>query len=153
MSGYFQLLLAASCSFVASLLHIAIVFGGPAWYRFFGAGEGMAKLSKSGSYYPTVIKLIIAAVLAVFGLYALSGAGVGPRLPLLRTALIVITLVYLGRGLAGLIAPFISSHPSITQNSVSFWVISSTVCTAFGLFYLLGTINSWKSLSVPAMAH
>ncbi len=29
-------------SFVTSVLHIAIIIGGPEWYRFFGAGEGAA---------------------------------------------------------------------------------------------------------------
>ena len=33
-------------SALASLLHIAVIAGGPAWYRFFGAGEGMARMAE-----------------------------------------------------------------------------------------------------------
>ncbi|MEP5763202.1 MAG: hypothetical protein ABJ308_01345 [Halieaceae bacterium] len=147
MSGNHQLISAAVLSFVASLLHVAVVFGGPAWYRFFGAGEGMAALAEKGSIQPALITLGIAAILFVWGLYALSGAGVILRLPLLRLALSIITFIYLARGFAGLVLPFVSNHPAITQNSVTFWIASSLVCCVFGLFYLLGTINSWAQLA------
>jgi hypothetical protein len=147
MKGRSQLLVAAVLSFVASLLHLAIIFGGSNWYRFFGAGEGMAKLAESGSSQPTIITLCIAGVLGVWGLYALSGAGVISKLPLLKPALILITFVYLLRGLAGLILPFITNHPAIAQNSLTFWLVSSTICLAFGLFYLFGIINSWQRLA------
>ena len=48
-------------SALASLLHIAVIAGGPAWYRFFGAGEGMARMAERGSPVPTLITLGIAA--------------------------------------------------------------------------------------------
>ena len=60
---------------VASLLHVAIILGGPDWYRFFGAGERMARLAARGSTYPTVLTASIAVVLGLWTLYALSGAG------------------------------------------------------------------------------
>jgi len=147
MSGSLQLISAAVLSFVASLLHVAIVFGGPGWYRFFGAGEGMAALAEKGSIQPALITLGIAAILFIWGLYALSGAGVILKLPLLKLALSIITFIYLARGLAGFVLPFVSSHPSITQNSVSFWLVSSLICCVFGLVYLVGTINSWAQLA------
>lgn len=147
MSGSLQLMIAAALSFVASLLHVAIIFGGPDWYRFFGAGEGMATLAEKGSLQPTLITLGIATILFVWGLYALSGAGVILRLPLLKLALSLITFVYLARGIAGLVLPFVTNHPAIAQNTVTFWLVSSVICCIFGLFYLFGTINSWVRLA------
>ncbi len=147
MSGSFQLIIAAIFSFVAALLHIAIIFGGAQWYRFFGAGENMAKLAESGSSYPTLVTLAIAIILSIWGLYALSGAGVIFKLPLLKTGLVLITFIYLARGIAGLVLPFVSEHPAITQNSFTFWMVSSVICCLFGVMYLLGTTNSWKHLS------
>jgi len=141
-----QLIVAACLSFFAALMHIAIIFGGAEWYRFFGAGEGMAQLAEAGDHKATFITLAIAAVLAVWGLFALSGAGVIFKLPLLKLALILISLVYLVRGLAGFVLPFVSHHPAIAANSVTFWLVSSAVCMLFGLFYLFGTINNWQQL-------
>jgi uncharacterized membrane protein len=107
----------------------------------------MAALAEKGSIQPALITLGIAAILFIWGLYALSGAGVILKLPLLKLALSIITFIYLARGLAGFVLPFVSSHPSITQNSVSFWLVSSLICCVFGLVYLVGTINSWAQLA------
>ncbi|HMP46063.1 MAG TPA: hypothetical protein PKD99_13260, partial [Sphingopyxis sp.] len=75
-------------SVVAALAHVACIFGGPGWYRFFGAGESMARAAARGDWAPTLITLFIASVLLIWAAYAFSGAGWLPRLPLLRTGLI-----------------------------------------------------------------
>jgi len=49
------LLCAGLLTGAAALLHVAIIVGGPAWYRFFGAGERMARLAARGSAYPTLV--------------------------------------------------------------------------------------------------
>ena len=135
--------LAGMLSFLASAMHLAIIVGGPSWYRFFGAGEGMATLAEQGLWQPTIITLSISAVLAIWGAYAWSAAGFFPELPLLKLALVLITLVYLLRGALGLFAPLVSDHPQITQNSPSFWIWSSLVCLAFGLVHLKGLMDKW----------
>src|SRR3546814_9831228 len=60
-------------SVAAALLHIACIFGGPDWYRFFGAGEGMARAAARGDLRPTLITLAIGAILLVWAAYAFSG--------------------------------------------------------------------------------
>lgn len=144
MNGSSLLIVAAFFSFSASLLHIATIFGGASWYRFFGAGERMVKLAESGSKHPALITSCIAGVLFIWGLYALSGAGVIVTLPFLNIALMVITLIYLARGIIGLILPFVIAHPFLAQNSARFWLVSSAICLLFGLSYLLGIIASWN---------
>src|SRR5688500_8521572 len=57
-------------SAVAAALHIGVILGGPAWYRFFGAGEGMARMAERGSAKPALITLGIAIVLAIWAAYA-----------------------------------------------------------------------------------
>ena len=86
-------------STAAALLHLAIIAGGPDWYRFFGAGERMARMAELGLLRPALITLGIAAILAVWAAYAFAGAGLIRRLPLMRTALLAITAIYLLRGL------------------------------------------------------
>ena len=88
-------------SFTAALLHLGCIIFGASWYRIMGAGENMAKMAQQGLLEPTLITLFIASVLTVWGLFALSGAGVISRFPLLRTALSSITAVYLLRGTGG----------------------------------------------------
>ena len=67
------LVLAAALSAVAVALHIGIVFGGASWYRFFGAGESFARAAEQGRIWQHVLRLSIAAVLALWPAYALAG--------------------------------------------------------------------------------
>ena len=138
----FLLTLAAAFSAIAAVLHLACIYFGAPWYRAMGAGEGMARLAEAGSSRPTIATLFIAGVLCVWSLYALSGAGVVRRLPLLRSALVAITAVYLLRGLAGIPLMFMT-----TENTVQFWLWSSAICAVFGVVHALGLRQSWGRLA------
>ena len=140
------LIIAGSFSFFAAALHVGVVVGGPSWYRLFGAGESMAKMAEQHSLKPTVITLGIAAVLFVWGCYAWSGAGFLPSMPFIKLALSAITAIYLLRGVVGLIAPFVTNHPQISQNPTAFWVWSSAICVVIGLFHLIGVVAAWPAL-------
>jgi hypothetical protein len=131
----------AALSGIAAILHICIIFGGAPWYRFFGAGERMARASELGNWQPTVITVSIAIVLFVWAAYALSGAGIAFTLPLTKAALIGITSVYMLRGL--LFVPFlVVKRQKVTQ----FAIWSSIVCLGYGLIHLLGTFQVWHKL-------
>lgn len=101
MNANVWLLIGASLSTLAALLHVGcIVFGGP-WYRFFGAGEKMAAMADAGKWFPHIVTAGIVVVLLVWAGYALSGAAVITRWPLTKLALVSITAVYLVRGVGG----------------------------------------------------
>jgi hypothetical protein len=138
------LMTGAALSAIASLLHVGIIFGGPGWYRFFGAGERFAQLDAAGSLVPDLVTLGIAAVLALWAAYALSGAGAIRRLPLLRTALVAITSVYLARGLV-LVPMLAMDRTGFTP--FDWW--SSAICLGYGLVHLAGLAQSWRRLSTP----
>ncbi|WP_340681021.1 hypothetical protein [Paraglaciecola sp.] len=140
-----QLLIAGCSSILASIFHICFIFGGSDWYLFFGAGERMAQLAAEGDSYPTIITLVISSLLAVWGLYAFSGAGLILKLPFIKTCLVIITVFYLVRGIAGLIVPFVTTDPMAYQNSIAVWIIGSVICCIIGVYYLLGTLKLWRS--------
>ncbi len=130
----------------ASLLHLAIIFGGPGWYRFFGAGERMALLSARGSAYPAAVTAGIATVLGLWALYGLSGAGVIRRLPLLRPALLLIAGVYLARGALGIPAVLFAEGPYADElkGRMTFMVVSSLTCLLLGFCYAFGAARVWR---------
>jgi hypothetical protein len=135
------LLAGAVLSALASLAHIGVIFGGPSWYRFFGAGERMARAAEARRWYPTLVTIAIAAVLAGFSAYALAGAHLIEQLPLTRPILLIITLIYLGRGLVILpVAVFAPRH------ATRFLVWSSLICLVYGTAYLAGLVSAWSSL-------
>lgn len=144
----FWLLLAGFLTAVAALTHMAVIIGGPDWYRFFGAGEQMAQMAEQGSLYPATITAGIAMVLGVWSLYAFSGAGFILRLPLLKAALILIAAVFLLRGLLAIPAAyFLQSDPHLQElaaRPVFLWV-SSAICVGLGLCYAVGAWQVWVS--------
>ncbi len=137
------LIFGAMLSGVAALLHIGCIIFGASWYRFSGAGERMARLAASGSWRPSLLTSGIVLVLVAWSLYALSGAGVIPRLPAVRLALCAITGMYLLRGVAGFgLAMFTPG-----RNGFTFWCWSSAICLAIGAVHLFGTWQAWPQLS------
>ena len=135
------LVVAGALSALAALAHIGCIYFGASWYRFFGAGEQMAIMAEQGSLRPTIITSGIALVLSIWSLYAFSAAGLIGKLPLIRTALIIITAIYLLRGVAGC---FFISNP--LGRSPEFWFWSSAICLSLGLLHLIGLKQQWASL-------
>jgi len=136
------LLAGGGLSLAASLLHLGCIVGGPSWYRFFGAGEAMARAAERGSIRPALITAVIAAILATFAAYAFSGAGLVGRLPFVRAALVAITAVYLLRGLV-LFVPAALRRPDLSANFL-FW--SSLIVLVFGIVHAVGTWRAWPVL-------
>jgi hypothetical protein len=101
----------------------------------------MALLSDQGSMRPTLITSGIIFVLSIWSMYAFSAAGVIFKLPLVRLALILITLIYLARGIAGF---FLINSP--VGRSPEFWVWSSVICVSFGVIHLIGLKQQWANI-------
>lgn len=132
-------------SAIAAVIHLACIIGGPDWYRFLGAGEEMARAAERGEWWAAAITLGIAIVLAIWAAYAFSGAGMIGRLPLLRTGLVVISVIYLLRGLA--LVPIAFSPAA--QTPFNIW--SSVIVLGYGIAYAVGTWLAWPSLSNRAV--
>jgi hypothetical protein len=85
-----------------------------------------------------------ALIPVVFGLYALSGAGVIRRLPLLRTTLLLIGSLFLLRGLF-IILTFLVAL-GVRQGQVSLpGVASHLMFLSAGILYLAGAVLNWKA--------
>ncbi|KGJ86756.1 hypothetical protein [Colwellia psychrerythraea] len=135
------LIIAGMLSAIAAIIHIGCIYFGAPWYRFFGAGEQMAVLAEQGSIQPSLITSGIVAVLSIWALYAFSAAGIIFRLPFIRLALILITIIYLIRGIAGFF--FVNSPMG---RSPEFWLWSSSICLCFGIIHLIGLKQQWANL-------
>lgn len=133
-------------SAAAAVLHLACIAGGPDWYRFLGAGEGMARMSARGQAYPAIVTLMIAAVLSVWAAYAFAGAGLMPRLPLMRAALLAISAIYILRGLV-LFFPSALRRPDLSDGFLR-W--SSAIVLGFGVVHAVGIWRAWNNLDGDA---
>ncbi len=132
-------------SVAASLIHIGCIVEGPSWYRVFGAPEPLIRAFENGD--PTLHWMTagIALMLAIWSAYAFAGAGLIRRLPLMRTALVGITAIYLARGL--LVVP-VAANLSYEDAPFDYW--SSGIVLIFGLVYAAGTWKAWPVLMAKA---
>ncbi len=133
-------------SIAASFAHLACIIGGPDWYRFMGAGEQIARAAERGAWMPALATLAIAVVLAVWAAYAFSAAGIVGRLPLTRTALLLISAVLIVRALAYFIRD--SWRPDLSHSFIA-W--SSFIVLLLGLCFAIGTWRAWRTLSAAAV--
>ena len=129
-------------SLTAAILHLGCIMFGPSWYRFFGAPEPLIRGVESGD--PTLHWMTagIAAILTLWSAYAFAGAGKISGLPLMRLALVVISVIYLARGL--LIIPVVAEL-SYEEAPFDYW--SSVIVLLYGLLYAVGTWKAWAFLS------
>ena len=88
-----------------------------------------------------------ALIFAIFGLYALSGAGSIRHLPLLRLGLIGISSLYLLRGLFVILTVF--TLLGILQGEILIQgEISTLVFLAAGIAYAVGTVLNWREMQI-----
>ncbi len=127
------MLMAGLLSLLVAILHIIIVFIGAEGYRFFGAGEQMAKMAEQGSWIPAIVTLAIAVVFAIWAAYAFASAGLVAKMPLQKTALVAISAIYIIRALAVLALVI---KPEL---ATSFNIWSSLTSLLIGLFYAFGS--------------
>lgn len=140
-NGALALALAGSLSALAALAHLACIGIGPPAYRFMGAGERVARAAERGNRTLTLATLGIAAVLALWALFALSAAGLVAQLPLTRWVLLAVSAVYLARALA-----FPCLRSAFPGNSRTFWWVSSGICLIVGALHASGLARVWSSL-------
>lgn len=127
--GYFSLAFAA--------LQVSGIWWSPSAIRYLG---GPADLSVQKPLVYVLLCIVFGAVVVVFGLYALSGAGQIRRLPLLRTGLITTTAIYLLRGVLFIPQlPVVWKHPDLVK-----FLVFSLISLCVGVVYLAGVVYLYR---------
>lgn len=109
---------------------VIVYFGGP------------AKLQMEHPASFALLCIVLGIIIAVMGIYALSGAGKFRRLPLLRTVLSVITIIFIVRGL--LIIRIIQMMIAFPERNVVRFFVFSCIAMFIGIIHLVGVIKLFK---------
>ncbi|MCP4720932.1 MAG: hypothetical protein GY860_15875 [Desulfobacteraceae bacterium] len=142
MKKYKQLLLVAGLLNFAIALFQAIISFSPSLSLYFGAPEALV----INIYALIIVSLLIAGILAVFGLYAISGAGYIRTLPWLKQMLVAIGGIYILRGL--LLVPELLIVIGVLHISIPVaprFIVFSAGSLLIGLIFIIGTIGGWNS--------
>ena len=121
-----------------AVLHLVVLAAGPKWIAFVGAPESVVESAERGTWLAPFSTVGIAAFLVIFGAYALAGAGVIRRLPLTRTMLVFVSVVFIVRGI--IIVPLLlagrvnwSALPDLFVVGSSVFILAVGVLTGAGL--------------------
>jgi len=141
--GSAWLLAGGIASLLIAALHVVIIAAGPRGYRYFGAAN-LVPLAERGSPIPALLTAGVAVIFGIWGAYGLSGAGVIRPLPLIRTALILIGVLFALRGLILVQDLFRIAGGSLHPVRAA---VFSAASLLIGLLYLLGVKARWPHLA------
>jgi hypothetical protein len=132
-------------SALISLLHIILAIY-PSLYRYIGPDQSaLTEMAEQGSSITTIVSVALALLFAIWAIYAFSGSGLIRPLPLLRFALIAISVIYILR------AFFLPSEINMVLNQgYPFrFIVFSTISLVAGLLYLFGLLRQNRYLTRP----
>ena len=141
------LLAGAAASFALVVLHLGVIVVGAPAYAFFLAGDRMVDMAQAHSLVATLVTGAVAFVFAVFGGYALAGAGL-LELPATRVLVAAIGCVYTLRGL--LIVPEALMVHFLDRPTRALFF--AAVSLAIGVIHLVGVARRWTALAPPVAA-
>ncbi|MBR7801374.1 hypothetical protein [Undibacterium fentianense] len=129
----FGVYVAATIAIIGVLIHVVALFAGPTWYAFFGAPPSIVESARQGTWLAPVSGAVIALLMGICALYALSALGHIRRLPLLRTGLIGMACICSCRAL--ILWPLMLSHPELRN---TFEIVAALVWGAAGFGFFCG---------------
>jgi len=123
---------------LTAIWHLLMIVGGPSWYAFARAPQYIIESANAGTFTAPVSAIAIAILMLSCTLYSFSAAGLIRKIPLLKSALIIISLICIARGL------FISPIFYPIKLLGTWHLVASSVWLFVGLCFLLGVMKQFN---------
>ena len=114
------------------LAHMSCIWLGPDCFSIQRAPLSIIESSKNGTWLAPVGTTFISSLFLICSLYALSGAGIIKKLPLLKVGIYTIGAICLARGI--LVTPLLYSYPHLR----SLFEISAAI-----VWFVCGALIIW----------
>jgi len=123
---------------LAAIWHLLCLIGGVGWLAFARAPLAIIESYKQGTALAPIATVIIAGLMFACAAYAFSSAGLIRKIPLLKSALVTISVLCLLR--ATLVMPRI-----VRESFTDTWqIVASAVFFFVGICFLLGSIEAFS---------
>jgi hypothetical protein len=122
----------------SAIWHLLCIFGGPSWFAFARAPQQIIESAQQGTMLAPIGTIIVATLMFACSVFAFSAAGIIRKVPLLKSALLTISLLCILRAL--------SAIPTIaTSNGLDVWqIVASAVWFYVGICFVTGSIKQYK---------
>ena len=134
----------AAASFALVVLHFAVIVLGAPAYAYVLAPATLVELAAARSLVPTLMTGTLAGIFAVFGAYALAGAGFF-HLPAARVLVAAIGCIYALRGLIIVPEVIMVRFMDLPARALVF----SAISLGIGVVHLIGVARRWRLLVPP----
>jgi hypothetical protein len=120
-----------------AIWHLLMIAGGPSWYAFGHAPPYIVESAKQNTFIAPIAAVIIASLMFACTAYSFSGAGLIRKIPLLKSALVTISIICLARALV--------TVPVFLQGRMDTWNLVASFGWFFvGVCYLIGAIEQFR---------
>jgi len=124
---------AGAIAFAAAIWHLLCILGGPSWFAFARAPQQIIDSAQQGTLLAPIGTIAVASLMFACSFYAFSATGLIRKMPLLKPALITISLLCTIRGL--IVIPVL-----LAAKSWDVWeMVASSVWFYVGVCFILGT--------------
>jgi hypothetical protein len=133
------LLIGGAIAALAAIWHLLCILGGPDWFAFARAPQEIIESSIQGTLLAPIGTIVVAVLMFLCTFYAYSGACVIRKVPLLKSALMIIAFLCTLRGLIAIPSFFILEELDVWQ------LIASSVWLFVGVCFLIGSIEQFRN--------
>ncbi len=131
-AGYINILIAIG--------HIVGLIWAKQLFEKSGIENEMNELAQIHWSLPYLITILVAVIFLIFGLYGLSASGKIRKLPLLKTGIFTIAIIYLFRGFGEIIVDTICYRNTVIE------LTYSLIAIFIGCLYLFGGMKLRESI-------
>jgi hypothetical protein len=131
--GVFFLVLAAIIALCNALAHLSCLYFGPECYASQLAPEQLIESANNETYLAPLANVVVSTIFIIWGFYALSGAGLIRKLPLLKISIYLIAILCIVRGILPLQVWL--RNPEIVNDRAFYYGVGWLIT---GLLYVIG---------------
>ncbi len=124
---------------LAAIWHVLCLFGGVSWLAFARAPPTIIESYEQGTMLAPIATIIVAGLMFACTAYAFSGVGFIRKIPLIKSALVTISVLFILRAL--LVIPRLKRECF----SDTWQIVASSVFLFVGICYLLGSIEAFRA--------
>jgi len=143
MSNSSKFLTAAGLIAAATAIwHLLCILGGPDWYAFARAPQVVVDSARQGTLLAPIGATVIAILMFICSAYAFSTAGLIQKIPLMKSALVGISIICIARAIIAM--PYLLT--STLASKLDTWeLIASSGWLFVGICFALGAIAQFRS--------
>lgn len=127
---------------MAAIWHLLCIWGGVNWFVFARAPQQIITSAAQGTLLAPIATLVVAGLMLACSIFAFSAAGVIRRVPLMKSALVSLSILCILRGASALITLIYTLQWDVWQ------MVASSVWLYVGICFAAGSVKQYRRIRI-----